>query len=113
VRSVPIPGAILADGSWSAGSGKLAGVLRKRDGRSRLSFLSPDRSPVPVPGSAGAMGNVVWDRAGDSFAYVAVDATHRSRLQAILCRPRPSGSEVCRRWFSWAQGVSLLELSAP
>ena len=113
VRSVPIPGSILADGSWSAGSSKLAGVLRKRNGRSRLSFLSPDRAPVPVPDSAGAMGNVVWDRAGDSFAYVAVDANHRSRLQAILCRPRPPGAEVCRRWFSWAQGVSLLELRAP
>jgi hypothetical protein len=113
VRSVPIPGAILGDGSWSAGSGKLVGVLRMRDGRSSLSFLSPDRPPLPVPGSSGAMGNVVWDRAGDSFAYVGVDATRRSRLQAILCRPRPAGREVCRRWFSWAQGVSLLELRAP
>jgi hypothetical protein len=113
VRTVRIPGAILGDGSWSAGSGKLVGVLRRRDGSSRLSFLSPDRGAISIPGSAGAMGNIVWDRAGDGFAYVAVDAADRSRLQAVLCRRQTSGSEVCRRWFSWAQGVSLLELSAP
>jgi hypothetical protein len=113
VRTVPIPGAILGDGSWSAGSGKLVGVLRKRDGSSRLSFLSPGRAPISIPGSAGAMGNVVWDRGGEGFAYVAVDSTHRSRLRAILCRPRAGGGELCRPWFSWAQGVSLLELRAP
>jgi hypothetical protein len=104
--------AALGDGSWSTNPGRVAGVVRKSDGSSRLALLSAYRGVIPIPGSQGAMGNVVWEQAAGRFAFVAVDARHHNRLQAVLCRLTGGAPAPCRRWFSWSQGVSLLKLSA-
>jgi hypothetical protein len=113
VRTVSLASGILGDGSWSAGSGRVAGVLREPDGSAHMALLSADQGLLPVGGTEGAMGNVVWDREGSRFAYVGVNEGHRGRLQAILCRLRPGGQTACKPWFSWLQGVSLLRLTSP
>jgi hypothetical protein len=113
VRTVSLGSGILGDGSWSAGSGRVAGVLREPDGSGHMALLTADRGLFPVGGTEGAMGNVVWDSAGSRFAYVGVNEGHRGRLQAMLCRLRPGGQTVCKPWFSWLQGVSLLRLTSP
>ena len=75
--------------------------------------MRPDGGPIPIRGSKGAMGNVVWDRAGTRFAYVGVDQTHRDRLQAVLCRLELGRRATCKPWFHWIEDVSLLQLLAP
>jgi hypothetical protein len=105
-------GAILGDGSWSTNPHRVAGVVRGRDGTSLMALLSPQHGVVPVPGSTGAMGNVVWDSGAQRFAFVAIDRTHRSRLQTIVCRVIDDLKASCRPWFSWSQGVALLKLSS-
>jgi hypothetical protein len=112
VRTLP-SAAIWGDGSWSAGSGRVAVVLRQPNGSTSMALMRPDGGPVPIAGSKGAMGNVVWDRAGTRFAYVGVDQTHRGRLQAVLCRLEPDRPAICKPWFHWIEGVSLLKLSSP
>jgi hypothetical protein len=107
------PHAILGDGSWSAGSGRLVAVVRTAAGKARLGFVTPLRGVVPISGTQGAMGNVVWDRGGDSFAFVAVDGNDSNRLRAVLCRSLTREGASCRPWFSWRQGVSLLQLTSP
>jgi hypothetical protein len=112
-RSFSLAAGTLGDGSWSAGSGRVAGVLREPDGSAHMALLTPDRGLQPIGGTDGAMGNVVWDRAGSRFAYVGVNEGHRDRLRAMLCRLIPGGETVCKPWFSWRQGISLLRLTSP
>jgi hypothetical protein len=109
--SFSMAGAILGDGSWSVDPGRLAGVVRKRNGSSLLALLSPQHGVVPLAGSAGAMGNVVWDPGAERFAFVAVDPNHRDRLRTVVCRMISDVRASCRPWFSWSQGVALLKLS--
>jgi hypothetical protein len=113
VRTFSLASAILGDGSWSAGSGQVAAVLRESDGSARMALLTAAHGLLPIGGTDGAMGNVVWDRAGSLFAYVGVNEGHRGRLQAMLCRLIPGSETVCRPWFSWLQGISLLRLTSP
>jgi hypothetical protein len=112
VRTLAAAGS-LGDGSWSAGSGRVAVVLRQPDGSTSMALMRPDGGPIPIAGSNGAMGNVVWDRAGTRFVYVGIDQTHRGRLQAVLCRLGPGRQAICKPWFRWIEGVSLLKLSSP
>lgn len=105
--------AVLGDGTWSSGSELIAAVLIQKGRGGRMALLSGMHAPVPVAGSQGAMGNVVWDLAGDRFAYVSVDGSDRSRLQAVLCRLGSDRSARCKPVFSWAQGVSLLRVTIP
>jgi hypothetical protein len=100
-------GGTVGDGAWSAGSERLAAVLSR--GNSKLFLLSPGRAPVVVPKSTGALGNVVWNRAGDELAFVALASGNPGRLQALACRVTPQPPS-CRRLFTWTQGVSLLKL---
>jgi hypothetical protein len=109
--SFAMAGGILGDGSWSADPGRVAGVVRKRNGSSVMVLLSPQHGLVPVPGSAGAMANVVWDPSAARFAFVAVDASHRARLRTVVCRMINDTKASCKPWFSWSQGVALLKLS--
>ncbi|MEA2508298.1 MAG: hypothetical protein QOG21_380 [Actinomycetota bacterium] len=113
VRHFDIAAATLGDGSWSTDPNRAAAVVRKRDGSSRMALLSPRRGVLPVPGTEGAMGNVVWDSAAGRFAFVAVDARHRNRLETVLCRMIGDMRASCRPWFSWSLGVALLRLSSP
>ncbi|MDP9235696.1 MAG: hypothetical protein M3P01_14255 [Actinomycetota bacterium] len=113
VRTVALASGILGDGSWSAGSGRVAGVLRGADGSAQMALLTADHGLLPIGGTEGAMGNVVWDRAGSRFAYVGVNEGHRGRLQAMLCNLGPGDETACKPWFSWVQGVSLLRLTSP
>jgi hypothetical protein len=110
--SYDLAGEILGDGSWSTDPNRAAGVVRKRDGSSVLAFLSPQHGVVPVRGSAGAMGNVVWDSGAARFAFVAEDKSHRNRLRTVVCRMVTDLRASCRPWFSWSQGVALLKLSS-
>lgn len=103
--------ASLGDGTWSAGSGVVAAALIEAGRQTRLALLSGTGPPEPVAGSEGAMGNVVWNVAGDHFAYVSIDSADPSRLQASLCH-LTAGRTTCRDLFSWSQGVSLLKLAA-
>lgn len=105
--------ATLGEGTWSSGSGLVAAVVIQRGRGGRLALLSGRDAPVPVAGSEGAMGNVIWNLAGDRFAYVSVDAGDHSRLQAVLCRLDRGRRARCRPLFSWAQGISLLKLTIP
>jgi hypothetical protein len=109
--SFAMAGGILGDGSWSADPGRVAGVVRKRNGSSVMALLSPQHGVVPVPGSAGAMANVVWDPSAARFAFVAVDGSHRARLRTVVCRMINDTKASCKPWFSWSQGVALLKLS--
>jgi hypothetical protein len=106
-------GGILGDGSWSAGSGLIAAALRKPDGSSRLVLVSEEKGTAPIAGTEGAMGNVVWNAAGDRFAYVSVATGNRSHLQANVCSLAGSRRVTCRPWFKWLQGIALLQLDSP
>jgi hypothetical protein len=105
--------ATLGDGSWNPASRLIAGVLRTGTGSTRMTLLSEHAGLLPIERSRGAMGSVIWDSAGDRFVYVSVAAENRNRLQANLCNLRPAQKVTCRPWFTWSQGVSLLQLSAP
>jgi hypothetical protein len=109
-QSFDLGGAILGDGSWSVGSGRIVAVMRDPGG-SHLVLLSPTAAPFPVAGSQGAMGNVVWDAAGDGFAYVSV-AADPGYLEARTCRVVSELEIRCRPLFRWTHGVSLLSLAA-
>jgi hypothetical protein len=113
VKRFGIAGGTLGDGSWSTDPTRAAGVVRRRDGSSQMALLSPQEGVVPVPGTEGAMGNVVWDSGAGRFAFVAVDARHRNRLETVLCRMTGDMGASCRPWFSWSLGVALLKLSSP
>ena len=111
--SFAIPGATLGDGAWSAGSGRIAAVLRGPQGTVSAALLSANEPPVVIPRSGGAMGNFVWNAAGDGFAYVGVSPADRNQLEAVVCRILTGPRVKCRSLFTWAQGVSLLRLDDP
>ena len=95
-----------ADGGWSP-NGQHIAVVAIGGGPDQLFLI--DRltgSATPVPESGGAQGNVVWSADGERFAYVRVDPSSRTSLQAVAC----SVELRCEELFSWEEGVRLLGL---
>ena len=110
---VPVDGT-LGEGAWSPDSEVVAAVRlgAVEQGIPESDLVLLDRSggePRRVPGSEGAVGQVVW--APDSLAFVYARSTGPKglNLEAVLCREPPAGG--CRSLFSWPRGVLLLRLT--
>ena len=97
----------LGDGSWAPDSSRLAATLQ--GGRpTRVVIIDPDDPTAqPVPGSAGAAGQVLWSPSGSALT-ITRSAHGGRRLEAAYC-PVDQGSR-CRALFSWIQDVVLLRM---
>jgi hypothetical protein len=106
---IPVGPGILADGAWSPDSATVAAVLLHPGNGTgeRLVIFSPTRpAPVPVAGSKGVVGNVVWGSDGSAVGFAAV----RGRTGAVTARVCSVRGRECRSYLSSGAGVRLLRL---
>jgi hypothetical protein len=106
---IPVGEGTLADGAWAPDSSAVAAILLRpaRRGGPRIVTFSPeDPVPDPIPGSEGAVGDVVWDVHGEQLAFATASPRSRGALSVRLCRLGGG----CREVLSWMAGVRLLRV---
>jgi hypothetical protein len=106
----------LGQGAWAPDGATVAGALigGAKGGipRTELATIATEDRPGGrvgiVPDSNGAVGQVVWDSAGKTLAYVRSAPPKGLNLEAVRCDRPPDGA--CEAVFSWKRGVVLLHL---
>ena len=106
-----LDGAALGPGAWAPDSSMVAAVAIKaaRGGipvSTMLTLSTAGPPPRAVPGSRGAVGNVIWSPDSSRFVHAQATGPGGSRLSARLC----DLDGACKSIFHWTQGVTLLAL---
>lgn len=104
---ISLSGGVLAEGSWSSDSTKVAaGLLDRRRLDSQLVVLRPESAQPRRIGSVRPAGAVLWSPSMSSIVAVVVDGSRG--LRAVECAS--DGSSRCSTLFRWKRGVVLLSV---